>query len=92
MLLPLSKPGIASVIIFQFMNIWNDMFLPLVIIQDPKLRTLTLGLLKFKEQYQRTDFIKMFSALVMINIPIIIVYIIFQRQFISGLTSGSVKS
>ena len=91
-LLPLSKPGIASVIIFQFMNIWNDMFLPLVLIQDPQLKTLALGILKFNEMYGNVNFIQLFAALVMINLPIIIVYVIFQRQFIAGLTSGAVKS
>lgn len=91
-LMPLSKPGIATIIIFQFMNIWNDMLLPLVLIQNPKLKTLALGILKFNEMYGSVDFIKLFAALVMSNLPIIIVYIIFQKQFISGLTSGAVKT
>lgn len=91
-LMPLSKPGIATVIIFQFMNIWNDMLLPLVLIQDPKLKTLALGILKFNEMYGTVDFIKLFAALVMSNLPIILVYIAFQKQFISGLTSGAVKT
>ena len=68
------------------------MFLPLVLIQDPQLKTLALGILKFNEMYGNVNFIQLFAALVMINLPIIIVYVIFQRQFIAGLTSGAVKS
>jgi ABC-type glycerol-3-phosphate transport system permease component len=91
-LFPLARPGIATIVIFQFMNIWNDMFLPLVFIQNPRLSTLTLGLMKFNEQYATVDFTKLFAAVIIINIPIILVYVIFNRQFINGLTSGSVKS
>ena len=91
-LFPLTKPGIAAVVIFQFMNIWNDLFLPLVMIQTASKKTIALGLLKFNEMFGRTDVIALFAALVMVNIPIIVVYALFQKQFIAGLTAGSVKN
>ena len=91
-LLPLSKPGLASVIIFSFMAIWNEFFLALIIMQDQNLGTLNLGLLNFQRSWGVSDYTLIFAALVLIALPVIIVYAIFQKQFISGLTAGSVKS
>lgn len=91
-LFPLSRPGLATVIIFQFMTIWNDYFTPLIYLHDENKRTVTLGLANFTGLWGVTDYNKMFAALVIITIPIIIIYVIFQKQFISGLVAGSVKS
>jgi ABC-type glycerol-3-phosphate transport system permease component len=91
-LLPLSKPGLATVIIFAFMQCWNEFFMALILIQNPELKTLTLGILGFNGQWGQTDFTRLFAALVLISVPVITVYVIFQRQFISGLTAGAVKS
>lgn len=90
-LLPLSKPGLATVIVFAFMQCWNEFFIALVLIQDPVLKTLTLGVLSFNGQWGQTDYTRLFAALVIISLPVIAVYVIFQRQFISGLTAGAVK-
>jgi ABC-type glycerol-3-phosphate transport system permease component len=91
-LFPLTRPGLATVVIFQFMAIWNDYFTPLIYLHDESKRTVTLGLANFVGLWGVTDYNKMFAALVIITVPIIIIYIIFQKQFISGLTSGAVKS
>jgi raffinose/stachyose/melibiose transport system permease protein len=91
-LFPLSRPGLATVIIFQFMTIWNDYFTPLIYLHDESKRTVTLGLANFVGLWGVTDYNKMFAALVIITIPIIVIYIIFQKQFISGLVAGAVKS
>lgn len=61
-------------------------------IQTASKKTIALGLLKFNEMFGRTDVIALFAALVMVNIPIIVVYALFQKQFIAGLTAGSVKN
>ncbi len=90
-LLPLSKPGLATVIIFAFMQCWNEFFMALILIQDPVLKTLTLGVLSFNGQWGQTDFTRLFAALIIISMPVILVYVIFQKQFISGLTAGAVK-
>lgn len=90
-LLPLSKPGLATVIIFQSMNIWNDYFTPLIYMQSPKMRTITLSLKAFQGMWGLTDYNTMFAAIATVTFPIVILYVIFQRQFISGLISGSVK-
>lgn len=91
-LLPLSKPALATVVIFAFMSAWNEFFMALVLIQDPVLKTLTLGILNFNGQWGQVDYNRLFAALVIISIPVIIVYVIFQKQFISGLTAGAVKT
>lgn len=89
--LPLSLPGLATVIIFQFMNIWNDYFTPLLYLVSPKNRTITQGLKNFQGAYVSTDYNKLFAALCTVSIPIIICFLLFQNLFISGITAGSVK-
>ncbi len=89
---PLSLPGFATVIIFQFMNIWNDYFTPMIYLVTPSKRTLTLGLKNFNEgPYGGTHYHQLFAALCIVSIPIIICFLLFQNLFISGITAGSVK-
>ena len=90
-ILPLSRPGLATVIVFQSFSVWNQYFLPLVLLQSPSLQTVTLGLMAFSQQWGMTDFPRLFAALVIINVPVIALYAVFQRQFISGLTAGALK-
>jgi raffinose/stachyose/melibiose transport system permease protein len=89
---PLSKPALSAVIIFSFMQCWNEFFMALVMIKDPALKTLPLELLSFNGQWGQQDFTRLFAALVIICLPTIIVYIILQKQFIKGLTSGAIKA
>jgi ABC-type glycerol-3-phosphate transport system permease component len=92
-LLPLSKPGLATVFVFSFMSLWNEFFLAMIIIQNQDIGTLNLGLLNFQRSFgASTTYALLFAALVMISLPVILVYVIFQKQFISGLTAGSVKA
>jgi raffinose/stachyose/melibiose transport system permease protein len=90
-ILPLSRPGLATVIVFQSFSIWNQYFLPLVLLQDPSLQTVTLGLMAFSQQWGMTDFPRLFAALTIINVPVILLYAVFQKQFISGMTAGALK-
>lgn len=89
--LPLSVPGLATVIIFQFMNIWNDFFTPLIYLQTPEVRTITLGLQNFRHLHGQVEYNRLFAALCIASVPIITVYLAFQNLFISGITAGSVK-
>lgn len=89
---PLSLPGLATVIIFQFMQIWNDYFTPLIYLVTPAKHTVTQGLKNFcSGPYAGTDYHYLFAALCIVSIPIIIVFLLFQNLFISGITAGSVK-
>lgn len=89
---PLSLPGFATVIIFQFMQIWNDYFTPLIYLVTPSKHTVTQGLKNFcSGPYAGTDYHYLFAALCIVSVPIIIIFLLFQNLFISGITAGSVK-
>ncbi|WHY74545.1 carbohydrate ABC transporter permease [Fictibacillus enclensis] len=88
--LPLMVPAITSLFVFEFMWAWNDFLLPLLFVYDDTYRTLPLGLMFFSGEYTANQ--SLIAAGVSISIvPIIVVYIIFQRKFIEGMTAGSVK-
>lgn len=91
-MLPLAKPGLVSAAIFNFVGIWNEYVIALILITDNKLKTLpvTLANLMMVMQY-KTDFGALYAGIIMSMIPVIIVYLIFQKQLMSGTTSGAVK-
>lgn len=91
-ILPLLKPMTATVFIMNALWIWNDFMLPLLILnKSQKFWTLQLFQYNFKSQYT-FDYNLAFASFLMCMIPIIIVYLISQKNIISGLTSGAVKS
>jgi raffinose/stachyose/melibiose transport system permease protein len=90
--LPLSRPVLGAVAIFTFVLAWNEFFLALVFIQDPALRTLPLGIQVFIIDEFQSDFPLMFATLALSIAPIVLVYLLMQRQFVAGLTSGAVKA
>jgi ABC-type glycerol-3-phosphate transport system permease component len=89
---PLSLPGIAAVVIFSFMGNWNELFLAMVILTNQKLRTLPIAIMNFSGLWGYIDYSRLFAAIVIISLPVVIVYVIFQKQFIRGLTAGAVKA
>ena len=89
-LLPLSKPSLMALGIFVFMGTWNEFFQALLLINEDSKRTLPLGLTAFQDEYF-TDFALSFAGINITAVPVIIVYIIFQRNLIEGITVGSVK-
>jgi raffinose/stachyose/melibiose transport system permease protein len=88
--LPISRPGLATVTILTFLNSWNEFFLALILIHNPNLMTLPLGLQAFFFQYS-VQWNYLFAALTMSIVPVIVVYLAMQRQFIAGLTAGAVR-
>lgn len=89
-MLPLVRPGIGLVIIFQFIEVWNEFFLGLLLLRSPEVQTIPLGLVKFFQQYDSL-WTQYFAALVITIGPVILVFLLMQRQFIAGLTAGAVK-
>lgn len=89
-ILPISKPALATVVIFQGMGAWNEFFIALLLIRDAALRTIPLGLYVFFSQ-RVVEWTYVFAFLSIATIPVIVLYIILQRQFISGLMAGSLK-
>lgn len=88
--LPLARPGIATVVIFQGMWMWNEYFLALLLIRSPERNTIALGLVSFFGRFQ-TDWPQLFAALTIVTIPVVLLYLLMQKQFIAGLTAGATK-
>jgi raffinose/stachyose/melibiose transport system permease protein len=89
-ILPLSGPSIAAVIIFDFVFYWNELVLSLYLLKKENLRTITVGLTTFVGAFQRS-YSSLFAALTIATIPVLIIFIFFQKRFISGIVSGAIK-
>jgi ABC-type glycerol-3-phosphate transport system permease component len=89
-MLPLSRPVISANVIFQFMFVWNEFPLALVLLQKSSLYTLPIEVIKVQGQYM-TPWNIVATAVMAAILPIIAVYLIFQRQFVSGIVAGAVK-
>jgi len=89
-ILPLSPAVVTSVVIFNLMFVWNDMFFSLVMMQTKLRKTLTIGLLNFRGQYQ-SDYATMFAGVVLVSLPMIALFFLLQKRFIEGVSSGAVK-
>lgn len=89
-ILPLTRPAIATVAVFTMIPIWNDLWFPLILAPSPETQTITLGVQQFIGQYV-TDWNAVLASLALAIIPVMILYLIFSRQLIRGLTAGAVK-
>jgi raffinose/stachyose/melibiose transport system permease protein len=89
-IMPLVKPALATVAIFNLVPIWNDLWFPLIFIRKDDQRTLILGVTRLFGEYQ-TDWSKILAVLSLSCIPVILLYLAMAKQFISGLTAGAVK-
>jgi raffinose/stachyose/melibiose transport system permease protein len=89
-MLPLAGPGIATLAVFNFMGAWNAFLLPLIYMQKEELRPLVLGLMFYRSRYTQDIPLTMAGAAI-VMLPIVVIYILFQRKFIQGLTAGAVK-
>jgi raffinose/stachyose/melibiose transport system permease protein len=88
--LPLMRPALATVAIFNMIKIWNDFWFPLVFIRVEEARTVALGVSLLFGQY-RTDWTRALAVLSLAAVPLLILYVLLSRQFIKGLTAGAVK-
>lgn len=88
--LPVSLPVLSALLILDFVATWNEFAMALVILQDPKMWTLPLGLMNFQSQFQ-SNYGELNAAIIMTVLPAAIVYLMFQRYFVAGLTTGAVK-
>ena len=89
-MLPLVRPGLATVTIVNFVPWWNDFFFPLLFIQSDRLKTIPLGMTIFFGQFM-TDWGMLFAGMVIASVPLLVLYLAMSRQFISGLTAGALK-
>ena len=89
-ILPLSGPGLATLGIFAFMFAWNDFLWPLVVINDPNMRTVQLGLAMFQGRYG-TQWTLLMAGTVTATLPTLIVFLFGQRWFIQSVAQSGVK-
>lgn len=89
-ILPLAKPVISTMAILGFLSSWNDLILALLFIKKEAMRTLSLGLMNFTGLFT-TDYAGICAAIIIVNIPTIIIYLLLQESVEKGLTSGAVK-
>jgi ABC-type glycerol-3-phosphate transport system permease component len=94
-LLPLARPGLVTVAIFQFIGVWKEYFFAFMLVGGDAgggARTLPLGLanLSITSQF-RTDYGMLFAGIVMVTIPILLVYTLLQRQIVKGIATGALK-
>jgi len=89
-IMPMLKPAVATVAIYNMIPFWNDLWFPLIFISDERSKTLLLGVTRLFGQYQ-TDWSKVLAVLVLASLPVLILYLIMSRQFIRGMTAGAVK-
>ncbi|WP_185984273.1 carbohydrate ABC transporter permease [Aureimonas mangrovi] len=90
LVVPLVRPALATVAVFTMIPIWNDLWFPLILAPGEETRTVTLGAQIFLGQYV-TNWEAVLSALSLAIVPILVLYLIFSRQLIRGITAGAVK-
>jgi raffinose/stachyose/melibiose transport system permease protein len=90
LVLPLVRPAMATVAVFTMIPIWNDLWFPLILAPSEATKTVTLGAQLFLGQFV-TDWNAVLAALSLAIVPVLILYLVFSRQLIRGITSGAVK-
>jgi raffinose/stachyose/melibiose transport system permease protein len=90
LVLPLVRPAVATVAVFTMIPIWNDLWFPLILAPGESTKTVTLGAQQFLGQFV-SDWNAILSSLTLAMLPILILFILFSRQLIRGITSGAIK-
>jgi raffinose/stachyose/melibiose transport system permease protein len=89
-LLPIMRPALATVIIINFIQAWNDFFFPLIFISDEMKKTIPVGMLSLFGEYS-ADWGSLFAGLTLSSLPMIVLFFIASKQFMEGMTAGAVK-
>ena len=87
---PMIKPGVGALAIFTFISSWNDYFMQLIMLSSTKNLTISLGIAKMQAE-NSTDFGLIMAGAALAAVPIIVVFLIFQKYFTKGITMGAVK-
>jgi multiple sugar transport system permease protein len=90
-ILPLARPALVTLFLFSFIGEWNDLFKPLVFTTRPELRTVQLALAEFQEQFTNSWSLMM-AAVVITTLPIVLLFLLGQRQFIRGIAATGIKN
>ncbi|MEH2360676.1 carbohydrate ABC transporter permease [Nostoc sp.] len=90
-MLPLARPALVTLFLFTFIGEWNDLFKPLVFTTRPELRTVQLALAEFQEQFTN-NWPLMMAAVAIATVPVMVLFLIGQRQFIQGIATTGIKN
>lgn len=90
-IVPLARPGLAVVALFQFMGVWNDFTGPLIFLRDKLLFTISLGLRNMQNAYGLSNFGEIMAASTITVLPVVIIFFLTQRTFIQGITFSGIK-
>ncbi|MEM7712543.1 MAG: carbohydrate ABC transporter permease [Cyanobacteria bacterium P01_A01_bin.68] len=90
-MLPLARPALVTLFLFTFIGEWNDLFKPLVFTTRPELRTVQLALAEFQEQFTN-NWPLLMAAVTIATLPVILLFLIGQRQFIRGIATTGIKN
>ena len=88
--IPLIRPALATVAIYNLVPIWNDLWFPLIFITKESSKTVLLAVTRLQGQYT-TDWPKLLTVLTLSSLPVIALYLGMSQSFIKGLTAGAVK-
>lgn len=90
-ILPIIVPGLTSLGLIFFMGSWNNYLYPLIYLKDPQLHTLPLMMMKMTGPYGYSLYREQMAVAVISIIPLLIIFLVFQRRFVEGITSGAIK-
>lgn len=90
-MLPLSRPALVTLFLFTFIGEWNDLFKPLVFTTRPELKTVQLALAEFQEQFTSSWSLLM-AAVILATVPVVVLFLFGQRQFIQGIGTTGIKN
>ena len=88
--LPLSLPGLVAVIVYAFVTTWNEFIFALCFATDSSVKTLPIGLAEFSTEFN-TDWGGVMAASMVMTVPVVVLFLAFQRLFVGGLTAGATK-
>lgn len=89
--LPLTASGIVAVMLYTIVMSWNDFLIPLVVASSPKSKTIAIGLTELLTFYGKTNWGGLMAGSVITALPVVIIFVLLQRQLVSGMTAGAVK-
>lgn len=89
-LIPLARPALTAVAVLQVIASWNEYFLPLVVLGDPKLWPLPLGIMQFQGQFG-TDWAPIMAFITLLIVPAVLFYLVAEKYIVTGLTGGELK-
>lgn len=90
-MLPLARPALVTLFLFTFIGEWNDLFKPLVFTTRPELRTVQLALAEFQEQFT-SSWPLLMAAVVIGTVPVVLLFLVGQRQFMRGIATTGIKN